>query len=80
MATTPDTFLGLFKASQLERGSTAGFGRCNAVADFVGGGHVDERVKLLVQFLFRVVSTRDPAHDGRQSMQECHAPSRHLGR
>ena len=78
MATISNAFLGLFQASQLERGSTAGFGRCCTVADFVGGGHVDENLQLVVQILFGSVPTRDPAHDGRKAMQERHAPSKTL--
>jgi hypothetical protein len=52
MATTSNAFLGLFQSSQLERGSTAGFSRCCTVANFVGGGHVDEDLQLVVQILF----------------------------
>ena len=78
MATISNPCLGLFQASQLERGSTAGFGRCRTVADFVGGGHVDESPQLVVQILFGSIPTRDPAHDGHKAMQKRHAPSRTL--
>ena len=78
MATGSHAFLGLFHAAQLEHGQTAGLGGRRAVADFVGGGHVDERLQLVVQILLGSVPMGDPAHDGRKAMQERHAPSRTL--
>ncbi len=75
MATLSNACLGLFQASEPERGSTVGFGRCCTVAGFVGGSHVDETLQLVVQIAFGSVPTRDPAHDGRKAMQEPHAPS-----
>src|SRR5262249_58082383 len=68
MATISNAFLGLFQASQLERGSTAGFGRCCTVADFVGGRHVGENLQLVVPLLVGSVSTRDPASQGGHAM------------
>ena len=75
MAGASHVFLGLFHASELEPGSTAGFGRRRSVADLVGGRHVDERFQLVVQVVLGLFAADDPPHDGREAMQERHAPS-----
>ena len=49
MATGPNALLGLLHSSQLKHGQTAGLGGRRAVADFVGGRHVDERPQFVVQ-------------------------------
>ena len=78
MATASHVFLGLFHSSQLEQGQTTGLGGRRSVADFFGGRHVDERLQLVVQILLGSIPTRDPADDGREAVQERHAPSRTL--
>jgi hypothetical protein len=78
MATKSNASLGLFQASRLEHGSTAGFGRYCTVANFVVVGHVDENPSLVVQILFGSVSTRDPAHDGAKRRKSVMRPPKHL--
>ena len=77
-ASTSNAFLGLFQASQLERGSTAGFVNGCTVADLVGGSHVNEGFYLFVQLALGLIPPDHPSHDRSETMQERHAPSRTL--
>jgi hypothetical protein len=73
-----NAFLGPFHASELERSATAGLGARRAVADLVGGRHVDKGLQLVVQVALGLVPPEDPPQDRSEAMQQCHAPSRTL--
>ena len=75
MASGPNAFLRLLHAAHLEHRQAAGLGGRRAVADLVGGGHVDERLQFIVQVGLGPLPVDDPAHHGRKAVQEHHAPS-----
>ena len=78
MTICADTFLGLFNAAELENRQAARFARRQSVAHLLGGGHVDECLELVIQALLGPVPMEQPAQDGREPMQERHAPSKTL--
>ena len=75
MASGPHALLRLLHTAHLEHRQAAGLGGRRAVADLVGGGHLDEGLQFIVQVGLGPVPVDDPAHHGRQAMQELHAPS-----
>ena len=78
MASGPNALLRLFHTAQLEHGQTTGLGGRRAVANLVGGSHVDEGLQLVVQVALGLSAPDHPPHDRGDAMQERHAPSRTL--
>jgi hypothetical protein len=78
VATGPHAFFRLLDAAEIEDGHSASFSGRHSVAHFVGNRHLDKRTHLLVEVLFGLVATDNPAPYRREAMQERHAPSRTL--
>ena len=75
MATASNVLFRLFHASELEHGPTPSLGKGRAVADLVGGGHIDEGFQFVIQIALRLIAPDHPLHDRCEAMKECHAPS-----
>ena len=71
-----DALLRLFHAAEMQHRGSPRLLRRGAVAHVVGRGHLHERLELVVQIALSPVSVDHPAHDGRQAIEERHAPSR----
>ena len=72
----PHALLRLFHAPEMKHRRPPCVSRRRTVAHAVGSGHVYEGVELVVQIALGASAIDHPAHDGRESMQERHAPSR----
>ena len=70
-----NAFLDLIDAAEFHEREPPRFGGCEAVLDLVGGGHVDEGAHFVIQALLGAIAVNDPREDGRETMQEFHAPS-----
>ena len=75
MTTTSNAFLGLFQASQVERGSTAGFRRVAPSRTSSSAAMSMKACSSSCKSCSALSRLRDPAHDGRQAMPQGHAPS-----
>ena len=74
----PNALLHLLHTAHLKHRQAAGLGGRRAVADVIGGSHVDERVELIVHVCLGLAPAESPSRNGREPIQEHQAPSRTL--
>ena len=77
MASGPNALLRLLHAAHLEHSQTAGLGGRRAVADLVGGGHLDKRLQFVVQVGLDPVPVDDPAHTDARRCRNIMRPPAH---
>src|SRR5262249_28433210 len=70
-----DTFFRLLDAAELGPRESIRLIVREALADFVGGGHLDVRLQLVIESLLSLIAAQQPREDRRDTAKQRHAPS-----